>query len=127
MRYYAALLPLMGFSEESYGIWSDVTGFHLRFLEAAAGAPADANHRAGAGHIGFTAPDHHFLEEIRDTMVAAGFAVAEVQPLNGRSLLLEDPDGLGIEITHYGAEPGVGREPGAKRARAGEKRELTRV
>src|SRR4028119_258826 len=109
MRYYAALLPLMGFSEESYGIWSDVTGFHLRFLEAAAGAPADANHRAGAGHIGFTAPDHHFLEEIRDTMVAAGFAVAEVQPLNGRSLLLAGPAGPGTRIPPSAPAPGGGR------------------
>jgi catechol 2,3-dioxygenase-like lactoylglutathione lyase family enzyme len=128
MRYYAALLPLMGFSEESFGIWSDVTGFQFQFLEAAAGAPAHARHAVGMSHVSFAAPDLDFMEEIRGTMAAAGFAVAEVQPLNGcMSLFMEDPDGIRIEITHCGGKPGARREPGRQRSSAGDKRELTHL
>jgi catechol-2,3-dioxygenase len=128
MGYYAALLPLLGFSEESYGIWSDVTGFHFQLVEAAAGTPAHASDAAGMSHVSFTAPDPDRLEEIRGTMAAAGFAVGEVQPLNGGlSLFLVDSDGIGMEITHCGAEPGAGREPGPERSGADEKRGLTDV
>jgi catechol-2,3-dioxygenase len=128
MRYYTALLPLLGFSEESYGIWSDVTGFHFQFLEAAAGTPAYASDAVGMSHVSFTAPDPDVLEEIRASMAAAGFPVAEVQPRKGcMSLFLVDPDGIGMEITHCGAEPSARSEPGSHPSSADEQRELTHM
>jgi catechol 2,3-dioxygenase-like lactoylglutathione lyase family enzyme len=115
MRYYAALLPLIGFMEESYGIWSDGAGFHLKFLEAAAGGPSTRSNAVGIAHLGFSAPAPEFLDEIRDAMAAAGFSGAEVQSLNGCiSLFLEDPDGIRIEIIHHRAGPDAGTDPGAR-------------
>jgi catechol 2,3-dioxygenase-like lactoylglutathione lyase family enzyme len=128
MGFYAALLPLLGFSEESDGIWSDVTGFHFRFVEAVAETLVYSGDAVGMSHVSFTAPDPDLLEEIRHTMAAAGFAVPEVQPLDGCvSLFLVDPDGMRVEITHCGAEPVAGREAGAERPRTDKKRETARM
>ena len=33
-RHYAILLPLVGFHEVKYGIWTDGEGFYLQFITA---------------------------------------------------------------------------------------------
>ncbi|MEO8012459.1 MAG: VOC family protein [Dokdonella sp.] len=107
MPYYAALLPLLGFSRISDHHWTDGAGFHLQFLQAKPGTRPYERYGAGMNHLGFAAESKQHVDSIRDSMQELGFDVPEVQHLGGAyALFMKDPDGIRFEITWY--PPGVG-------------------
>jgi catechol 2,3-dioxygenase-like lactoylglutathione lyase family enzyme len=104
--YYDALLPLLGFTKERPGIWTDGAGFFFQFREAKPGTGPYERFGAGMNHLGFAAPDPETVERVRSAMEAAGFPIPEIQELGGAiALFMKDPDGIRFEITYY--PPGV--------------------
>ncbi len=102
LRYYGALLPLLGFHEVKEGIWSDGDGFAFQFMEAAPNSRPYERYAAGLNHLGFSARDAEQVESIRGRMKEAGFDVPDIQDLDGaRALFLRDPDGIRFEVTYY--------------------------
>lgn len=102
MRYYGALLPLLGFSRQRDHVWSDGSGFFLQFLQAHPGTGPYERYGAGVNHVGFGAGSVEQLQAIRAAMSRAGFDVPDLQQLGGATaLFMKDPDGLRFEITHY--------------------------
>lgn len=106
MAYYGALLPLLGFRERRPQAWSNDAGFHLQFLPAQPGTRPYERHGAGMNHLGFSVATVAQVQRVRDAMAAAGFAVPELQQLDGATaLFMRDPDGIRFEISHY--PPGI--------------------
>ncbi|MDO1558682.1 VOC family protein [Brevundimonas sp. 2R-24] len=104
--YYAALLPLLGFSQTKRGIWTDGEGFFLQFRPANPETREYERYGPGVNHVGFGAPDPETVERVQTQMRAVGFDAPEIRDLNGaRALFMKDPDGLRFEITWY--PPGV--------------------
>ena len=104
MPYYRALLPLLGFSETPEGLWSNGSGFSLKFGEADPdGRPYD-RHGAGLNHLGFAAADRESVLRVASGMAAAGFEVPDIQAFGGAAaLFLKDPDGLRFEVSFHGS------------------------
>lgn len=106
MSYYDHLLPLVGFTKQRDGIWTDGDGFFFQFLQAKPGTAPYERYGAGLNHLGFAASAPEQVYAIRAAMQAAGFEVPEVQNLGGATaLFMKDPDGIRFEITYY--PPGV--------------------
>ena len=102
MPYYAALLPLLGFTRKRDHVWTDGRGFFFQFLQAHDGMPAYQRYGIGMNHLGFAAPDVATVHLVRDRMAAAGFPIPEVQQLgSATALFMKDPDGIRFEITNY--------------------------
>jgi catechol 2,3-dioxygenase-like lactoylglutathione lyase family enzyme len=100
MPYYARLLPLLGFEKKRDHVWTDGDGFFFQFLQAQPGTRPYERHGAGMNHLGFGATTPDQVHAIRREMAAAGFAVPEVQTLDGATaLFMKDPDGIRFEIT----------------------------
>lgn len=106
MPYYDHLLPLVGFSKQRDGIWTDGAGFFFQFLQAKPGTAPYERYGAGLNHLGFGVSAPEEVYAIRTAMQASGFEVPEVQNLGGAiALFMKDPDGIRFEITYY--PPGV--------------------
>ncbi len=106
MPYYEHLLPLLGFSKKRNHVWTDGDGFFFQFLQAKPGTPPYERYGAGMNHLGFGASSADHVHAIHAAMQAAGFAVPDIQDLDGAiALFMKDPDGIRFEITHY--PPGV--------------------
>lgn len=102
MPYYRALLPLLGFEETPGGLWSNGTGFSLKFAEAEPGRRPYDRHGAGLNHLGFAAADRGALLAVANGMAAAGFDVPEIQPFGeAAALFMKDPDGLRFEVSFH--------------------------
>ena len=102
MPWYDALLPLLGFRKLRPHVWTDDAGFYIQFLQAKAGARAYERYGAGMNHLGLSAPSVDAVVGIRDAMDRCGFAVPDIQNLDGvTALFMKDPDGIRFEISHY--------------------------
>lgn len=102
MPYYDALLPLLGFAKKRDHVWTDGQGFFFQFLQAHDGMPVYQRYGIGMNHLGFAAPDVATVHRVRQAMADAGFAVPEIQHLDGATaLFMKDPDGIRFEITNY--------------------------
>ncbi len=101
MAYYAALLPLLGFSKTKDHVWTDGDGFFFQFLQARAGTRPYERYGAGMNHLGFGAASPDVVHGVREAMARAGFDVPEVQDLGGATaLFMKDPDGIRFEVTY---------------------------
>ena len=102
MPYYGALLPLLGFAKEKDHIWHDGEGFYLQFMQAKSATADYERYAPGMNHLGFGAESPEFVHSVREAMATVGFAVPDVQNLDGATaLFMKDPDGIRFEITHY--------------------------
>lgn len=102
MRYYDALLPLLGFNKLRDHVWTDGDGFFFQFRAARPATPPYERYAAGMNHLGFSVANPAQVSGIRDQMAAAGFETPEIQNLGGvTALFLKDPDGIRFEISHY--------------------------
>jgi lactoylglutathione lyase len=104
MRYYDALLPLLGFAKKRDHVWFNSSGQFLQFREATPGSRPYERYGAGMNHIGFSAENPAQVYAIRESMLAAGFSVPEIQNLSGvTALFMKDPDGIRFEVSSYPA------------------------
>ena len=102
MPFYDALLPLLGYEKQKNHIWHDGDGFFIQFAQAKTATSDYERYAPGMNHLGFGAPDAAFVRMVRDAMMAAGFAVPDIQDLGGATaLFMKDPDGMRFEITFY--------------------------
>lgn len=105
-RFYALLLPELGFEPRRPGIWARADGLHLQFLPARDGTRDYERYGPGLNHLGFAAPDEAFVVRLAEMMAAAGYAARLQRFTDGTvALFLPDPDGLRVEVSCY--PPGV--------------------
>lgn len=108
LPYYRALLPLLGFTEGSDGLWSNGAGFSLKFAEADPDCRPYERNGAGLNHLGFAAADREAVVAVARGMAAAGFEVPDIQPLGGSAaLFMKDPDGLRFELSFHPPSEGL--------------------
>lgn len=101
MPYYDTLLPALGFAQVKPHVWSSADGFHLQFLQARAGTRPYERYGAGMNHIGFSASTPADVHALRALLSAAGFAVGDVQDIDGATAFFaKDPDGIRFELTY---------------------------
>jgi len=102
MPYYDELLPLLGFRKLRSHVWTDDQGFYFQFLQAKPETLPYQRYGAGMNHLGFSAKSAEHVQEIRESMLSAGFDAPDVQNLGGAiALFMKDPDGIRFEITYY--------------------------
>jgi len=102
LPYYAVLLPLLGFQRRSENTWHDGAGFFFQFRQAREGTPDYDRYGVGLNHLGFPAADAQTVSFVRQAMRDAGFAVPDLQNLDGAiALFMKDPDGIRFELTYY--------------------------
>ena len=102
MPYYDALLPMLGFRKMRAHVWTDDAGFYFQFMQAKADNRPYERYGAGMNHLGFSASSIDAVVAIRNEMVRLGFAVPDIQDLDGvTALFMKDPDGIRFEISHY--------------------------
>lgn len=102
IRWYDALLPLLGFAKDTTGICQNGAGLWLQFREAEPETRPYERYGPGMNHVGFAAPSPEFVAGVRSAMTEAGFEVADLQRLGpATALFLKDPDGIRFEVTHY--------------------------
>jgi catechol 2,3-dioxygenase-like lactoylglutathione lyase family enzyme len=101
-RFYALLLPELGFEPIKPGIWRTASGLYLQFKTARPDTRPYERYGPGLNHLGFTAPDEAFVVRLAETMQAAGHE-ARLQrfPDGTVAVFLPDPDGLRVEVSHY--------------------------
>lgn len=101
MRWYDALLPLLGFTRRKEGIWHNGAGLWLQFREAELETRPYERHGAGMNHLGFAAPSPEAVAAVRTAMERAGFPMPDIQRLGPvTALFLKDPDGIRFEVSH---------------------------
>ncbi|GHA83076.1 VOC family protein [Cognatilysobacter bugurensis] len=106
MRYYEALLPLIGFTKRDDHVWTDGDGVCLQFGEARPGTSRYERYGAGMNHVGFAARSADEVASVRAAMQQAGFDVPELQHFGDvTALFMRDPDGIRFEVTY--CPPGV--------------------
>jgi catechol 2,3-dioxygenase-like lactoylglutathione lyase family enzyme len=102
LTWYDTLLCLIGFTKTRDHVWGNADGVYIDMKEAKADTADYARHAPGLNHLGFTAPDLHALEHVRDGMAAADFEVPEIQHLGRETAtFFRDPDGMRIEVSVY--------------------------
>ncbi len=102
MRYYDALLPLIGFEKLRDHVWTDGDGFYFQFRAAKGRTAPYERYGAGMNHLGFSVASPKQVSDMQRKMAAAGFDVPDIQNLGGvTALFLKDPDGVRFEISHY--------------------------
>ena len=74
MRYYDALLPLLGFAKKRDHVWFNSSGQFLQFREATPGSRPYERYGAGMNHIGFSAENPDRVYAVRESMLATGFS-----------------------------------------------------
>ena len=105
-RFYAKVLPLLGFRQKKADIWCNANGLFLQFRQAKADTPDYGRYAPGLNHLGFTAPDEGFVEGVKAKMDEAGYEARLQRYGDGVvALFIPDPDGLRIEVSYY--PPGV--------------------
>lgn len=105
-RFYATVLPLLGFRQKKADIWCNANGLFLQFRQAKADTPDYGRYAPGLNHLGFTAPDEGFVEGVKAKMDEAGYEARLQRYGDGVvALFIPDPDGLRIEVSYY--PPGV--------------------
>lgn len=103
VRWYDALLTLIGFTKQRDHVWSNDDGLAVDLREAEPDARAYERFGAGLNHFGFAAPSMDALEAVQSAMGAAGFDVPAVQNFDDdRAVFFRDPDGLRVELAVYG-------------------------
>ena len=103
LPFYEQLLALIGFSKSRDHVFGNADGIYIDLKQAGLAEHAYQRHAPGLNHMGFTAESPERVNEIQSRMRQAGFEVAEIQHLGpDTALFLKDPDGMRIEITHYG-------------------------
>jgi lactoylglutathione lyase len=96
------LLPLLGFERRSENTWHNGAGFFFQFRQAKDDTPDYDRYGVGMNHLGFPAPDAETVTNVRKAMLDAGFAVPDIQNLDGAiALFMKDPDGIRFELTYY--------------------------
>ncbi|OYU15484.1 MAG: glyoxalase [Alphaproteobacteria bacterium PA4] len=101
-RFYALLLPELGFTAVKPGIWKSATGLYVQFKTAKPDTRDYERHGPGLNHLGFTAPDAAFVARLAETMTAGGFEARLQHFADGTTaVFLPDPDGLRVEVSHY--------------------------
>ena len=99
-RHYGTLLPLVGFSRADEATWKDDSGFFLQFRKAGDGSRPYERYGAGLNHWGVRMPSADSVEELRQSLIAAGLDIQPIQYLGGAiALFVPDPDGLRAEFT----------------------------
>lgn len=102
LPFYLALFDLLGLERTGDSVFHDGSGLYFDLRQAA--EPEHGYHRLGPGlnHLGFTAPDRGFVDDLGAAMKTRGFDVPEVQLLeDAYCLFLRDPDGMRVEVTAY--------------------------
>lgn len=103
VRWYDALLTLIGFTKQREHVWANDDGLALDLRESKPGTRPYERYGAGLNHLGFTAPTMDAHEAVRAGMAAAGFDVPKIQNFGEeRATFFKDPDGLRVEVTYYG-------------------------
>jgi catechol 2,3-dioxygenase-like lactoylglutathione lyase family enzyme len=101
-RFYARLLPELGFEPVKPGIWRNAHGLYLQFKTARADTPGYERYGPGLNHLGFTAPDEGFVVRLAEAMQASGYEARLQRFADGTvAVFLPDPDGLRVEVSHY--------------------------
>jgi catechol 2,3-dioxygenase-like lactoylglutathione lyase family enzyme len=102
LPFYAALLPLLGFTRSREHVFANPDGIHLDFRQAREPDHGYHRHAPGLNHLGFTAPDRAAIERIAEAMAAAGFEVPEIQEFpDGSAIFFKDADGMRVEVGAY--------------------------
>ncbi|MEO1046624.1 MAG: VOC family protein [Pseudomonadota bacterium] len=102
LPWYAALLPLLGFTKTRNHVWSSDDGLSIDLKQAKQATDDYERYAPGLNHAGFTAADDAALDAVRDGMAAAGFEVPEKQYFGTETAtFFRDPDGMRIEVTVY--------------------------
>jgi len=98
-RYYAALLPLLGFAPILRTRWRNSRGFVVDLQQAEPGTADYDKTAPGLNHVGFRATSPLQLEQVQAAMRRAGFAAPEIERFPGAlALFMRDPDGIRFEI-----------------------------
>lgn len=101
--WYRALLSLIGFTPARENVWGNADGVFIDLKEAEPDTHGYERRGPGLNHLGFTAPTILDLDRVCAAMAAAGFDVPEKQYFGDTvSVFFKDPDGMRIEISHYG-------------------------
>lgn len=104
--WYGQLLPRLGFEQTRPEIWRNADGLHLQFGQSRPETRPYERYAAGLNHLGFTAPNPGFVEDLAQQMHAWGHEARLQRFGNGvLTLFMPDPDGLRIELSWY--PPGV--------------------
>jgi lactoylglutathione lyase len=101
VRYYDVLFPLLGFTKRREHVWVNAQGVGIDVQQAK--NPAYAYERAGVGlnHLAVAARSRSEVDEVARQMKVAGFAVPEVQTIDGAyALFMKDKDGIRVEVSH---------------------------
>lgn len=103
LPWYAAMLGAIGFAKQRDRVWGNEDGLFIDLKQADPDTADYARYAPGLNHLGFTAPDLAALDRVRAEMAQAGFDVPEMQ-YHGceTATFFRDPDGMRIEVTHYG-------------------------
>ena len=105
-RFYALLLPELGFQPVKPNIWKNAHGLFLQFMTAKPDSRDYERYGPGLNHLGFAAPDADFVARLAETMQGNGYAARLQRFADGTvAVFLPDPDGLRVEVSHY--PPGV--------------------
>ncbi len=103
LPWYETLLGLIGFAESREHVWINADGVAIDLKQARSGTASYERHAPGLNHLGFTAPDAAALQQVREGMAAAGFAVPEMQAFGQQqATFFRDPEGMRVEVTFYG-------------------------
>ena len=102
LHFYGTLLPLLGFHKTSGMLFANAQGITFDFRQAVKTATPYERYAPGLNHIGFTAASREQIEAVLEHMRTQGFAVPEIQNLEGdQAIFFKDPDGMRIELTAY--------------------------
>ncbi|MCX9148350.1 VOC family protein [Erythrobacter sp. WG] len=105
-RFYAILLPHLGFVQKKPRIWANHRGLHIQFLKAKEGTGDYGRHAPGLNHFGFAAPTREAVEALAEALEREGIeARLQTFPPGITALFVPDPDGLRVEVSYY--PPGV--------------------
>ncbi|MCG8434971.1 MAG: VOC family protein [Gammaproteobacteria bacterium] len=102
VNYYSHVLEFLGFVKIRDHVYQR-NGFYLYIREADDKQAKRLPAQTGVDHIGFTASGRGDIDELAESMSAAGFSdMRLIEFDNGDyALFLSDPDGIRIEVTHY--------------------------
>ncbi len=102
LAFYAALLPMIGFSKSSDHVYGNADDIYIDIRPAEELDHPYRRYAPGLNHIGFTAPSLESVGQIRTSMANLGFEVPDIQSFgNDIALFMKDPDGMRIEIAAY--------------------------
>jgi len=103
LPFYEKLLSLIGFSKGRNHVFGNSDGLYIDLQQAKRADHPYQRYAPGLNHMGFTAPNLDDVLEVQRRMREAGFEVAELQKFDSETaLFLKDPDGMRVEVTHYG-------------------------